>query len=179
GGLLDRDQALHEAARPIEEGALRKEVAGRVAADVAGVRGQVEQLLLAAEDDLDLLDRAAVALEAVIDARADEARAELRQRPAERGALADTGVPMLEDDLVRAHLLDRREREAGAGAEADLGGAVEQPLRDYLARGAVDLGAGRDELFDDRGRCSRPKGDAGPADESTTRGSARPAQDDR
>ena len=44
---------------------------------------------LAAEHDLDLLDRAAVAVEAVVDAAADEPAAELGERPVERRALAD------------------------------------------------------------------------------------------
>ena len=41
------------------------------------------------EDDLDLLDRAAVALEPVVDPAADEPSAELGERPMELGALAD------------------------------------------------------------------------------------------
>ena len=53
---------------PIQERALRQQVAGRVAPDVAGVRREVEELLAAPEHDLDLVDRAAVALEAVVDA---------------------------------------------------------------------------------------------------------------
>src|SRR5262245_21825549 len=81
GGLLDRDQALHEASRSIEQGALREQIAGRVAADVARVRRQIEELLLAAEHDLDLFDRAAIALETVVDPGADEPAAELGERP--------------------------------------------------------------------------------------------------
>ncbi len=45
GRLLDRDQALHEAPGSIEERALREQVAGGVAADVAGIRREVEELL--------------------------------------------------------------------------------------------------------------------------------------
>ena len=45
-GLVDRDQALHVAPGRVQEGALAEQVAGRVAPDVAGVRGQVEQLLV-------------------------------------------------------------------------------------------------------------------------------------
>ena len=70
-----------------EQRGLRQEVAGRVAADVGGVRGQVEQLVLRAEHDLDLLDRAAVALEPVVDAAADEPTTELGERPLERRRL--------------------------------------------------------------------------------------------
>ena len=40
GRLLDRDEALHVGAGPVEEGALREEVARRVAADVGRVAGR-------------------------------------------------------------------------------------------------------------------------------------------
>ena len=67
---------------------------------MAGVRGQVEELVLATEHDLDLLDAAPVAFEAVVDAAADEPRPELGECPVERRALADRGVPVLEGDVV-------------------------------------------------------------------------------
>ena len=57
GAVLDLDQALEVAARPVEEHALAEQVAGRVLADVARVAGQVEQLAAAAEADLDLVAR--------------------------------------------------------------------------------------------------------------------------
>ena len=84
GGLLDRDQALEVGPRLLEQRALRQQVAGRVAADVGRVRGQVEELLLGAEHDLDLLDRAAVAGQAVVDPGADQPAAELGERPVQR-----------------------------------------------------------------------------------------------
>ncbi len=126
--LLDRDHALHVAPGGVEEDALREEVAGRVAADVVGVRGQVEQLLVGAEHDLDLLDGAPIALEAVVDAAPDEPAAELGERPVEVGALADHGVPVLEDDLARPEVLDARDPQLGVAAEADLERAAEQGL---------------------------------------------------
>ena len=81
---IDDDHALHERARLVQQDALGQQVAGGVAADVTGVRGQVEQLVLAAEHDLDLLHGAPIALEAVVDAAADQPRAELGERPLER-----------------------------------------------------------------------------------------------
>ena len=54
---VDDDHALHERAGLVEQRALGQQVAGRVPPDVAGVGRQVEQLVGAAEDDLDLLDR--------------------------------------------------------------------------------------------------------------------------
>ena len=117
---VDHDHALHERAGPVEQGALREQVAGRVATDVAGVRGQVEQLILAAEHDLDLLDGAAVALEAVVDAAADEPRAELGERPVERRALADHRVAMLEGDRGRRQLLEAGHRQPRVAPERHL-----------------------------------------------------------
>ena len=99
GGLLDHDHALDEGPRLVEQGALRQQVAGRVAPDVAGVRGQVEQLVVAAEHDLDLLDRRAIALEPVVDPAADEPR-EPSWASAHWSvrALADRRVAVLERD---------------------------------------------------------------------------------
>ena len=86
------------------------------------------ELVVGAEHDLDLLDRAPVAREHVVDARADEPAAELRERPAEVRAVADVGAPLLEHDLVRAELLEAGHREAGVGAEPDLRRRGEQRL---------------------------------------------------
>ena len=69
-----------------------------------------------AEHDLDLLDPAAVAREHVVDARAHEPAAELRERPPEVGVVAEVGDPLLEHDLVRAELLEARHRRAGHGS---------------------------------------------------------------
>ena len=69
------------------------------------------ELVLGAEHDLDLLDRAPVAGQDVVDARADQPAAELRERPAQVGALADVGAALLEDDVVRAELLEAGHRE--------------------------------------------------------------------
>ena len=120
--LLDRDHALHVRPGRVEEDALREEVAGRVAADVARVRGQVEQLLAGAEHDLDLLDRAPIADEDVVDPAPDEPAAELGERPVERGGLPDRRMAMLEDDLVRGEVLDARDGQLRARAEMDLEG---------------------------------------------------------
>src|SRR6185369_4907232 len=87
--LLDRDHALQVGPRRIQEDALREEVAGRVPADVPGVRGQVEQLLVGAEHDLDLLDGASIADEDVVDPAPDEPPAELGEGPVELRGLAD------------------------------------------------------------------------------------------
>ena len=53
---LDRDEALEVRPRLLEQRRLRQQVAGRVLSDVGRVRGQVEELLVRAEHDLDLLD---------------------------------------------------------------------------------------------------------------------------
>ena len=77
-------------ARRVQQGALGEQVAGRVAADVAGVRGQVEQLVVAAEDDLDLLDRCCGRPRGGCRPGCGRAAtAELGERPVERRALAD------------------------------------------------------------------------------------------
>src|SRR5829696_5507477 len=89
GGLLDRDEALHVAACLVHEDALREQLAGRVAADVPRVGGQVVQLLARPEHDLHLLDRAPIAGEDVVHAGSDEPCAELRERPAQVGRLSD------------------------------------------------------------------------------------------
>src|SRR5207245_1553670 len=122
-GRLDDDQALHVRPRGVHEGALREQVAGGVPPDVAGVRGQVEQLILGAKDDLDLLDGAAIAREAVVDAAADESPTELRERPVERRTVADLGVAVLERDRAQRQVLDARDPELGATREVDLEGA--------------------------------------------------------
>ncbi len=128
GALLDRDEALEIGPRLLEQRRLRQQVAGRVAADVGRERGQVEQLLLGAEHDLDLLDRAAVADQAVLDAAADQPAAELGERPLQGRALPDVGVTMLEGDRVAAKLLEARDLERGLGSERDLGRAGEERL---------------------------------------------------
>src|SRR4029079_10761397 len=152
---------------------------GRVAPEVARVRGQVEQLLLAAEHDLDLLDRASIAFEAVVHPGSDEAGAELGERPVRARTLADSSVAMLEHDLARAHLLDRGEAQAGSLAEADLGGAVEEALGDRLALGALDLRPARDLLLDDGGGCAGAERDDRPADEGPPGRGTGPADEDR
>ena len=80
------------------------------------VRRQVEELLVGAEHDLHLVDRAAVALEAVVDPAADEPAAELGERPLEIGALADPATTMLEGDRVRPELLEAGEGQLRTGA---------------------------------------------------------------
>ena len=112
---LDRDQTLHVAARLVKERALGQQVAGRVAPDVRRIRGQVEQLIGATEHDLDLLDRAVVALEAVVDPAAHEPAAELGKRPAERRALADARRSVLERDGSAGSSWRLDERGAGLG----------------------------------------------------------------
>ena len=157
---------MYDRAR-VEQRALRQQVAGRVAADVARVRGQVEQLLLAAEDDLDLLDGAAVALEAVVDAAADEPAAELGERPVERRALADR----------RRGGAGRRRCSAGSSwrlATARLAPAPERDLERARRRAPARplrrrrRRPGRDQLLDDRG-----VGAVAEVDERPRRASAR------
>ena len=128
GALLDRDQALEVGPRLLEQRRLRQQVAGRVPADVGRERRQVEQLLVGTEHDLDLLDRAAIADEAIVDPAADQPAAELGERPLERRALADRREPMLERDRRRAELLEARDLERRLGTEADLGRAGEECL---------------------------------------------------
>ena len=158
-----------------------EQVAGRVAADVAGVRGQVEELLLAAEHDLDLLDRAAVALEAVVDPRADEPAAELRERPVQEAPSPIAGVAMLECDLGRRRAPGSRRRAGEPGAEDRLGRAVEEALRDRLAVSAPTVVPGRRGPAPRRSRPTRPRRAVTIVRVSSARPGAarRPAEGDR
>ena len=122
---------------------------------MAGVRGQVDDLVVGAEDDLDLLDRAAVAVEAVVDPAADDPAAELGERPAQVGPLADDRVAVLEDGDAGRQVLDAGDREAGVGGEVDLERAGEQALGDGLALGAR-RSADRTRRAPPRGRPRRP-----------------------
>ena len=147
-GLLDDDHALHERPRRVEQGALREQVAGRVPADVARVRGQVEQLVVGAEHDLDLLDRAAIAGEAVVDPAADQPAAELGERPVQRGPLADLRVAVLERDRWSAAPGGWRPR-ARSGPRRPPACRSAGPGRHLGGVGGL---AGRAELLDDRRR---------------------------
>ena len=60
------------------------------------------ELVVGAEHDLDLLDRAPVAGQDVVHARAHEAGPQLGEGPAQVGGLADVRAPLLEHDVVRA-----------------------------------------------------------------------------
>ena len=127
--LLDDDEALEVGPGAVEQGALGQQVAGRVAADVGRVRGQVEQLLLAAEHDLDLLDRAAVAREPVV--RRGSARAGRRAGRAPTGATRPRRCSATRCWMATT-LVGSSWRLAtasdGAGAERDLGRAGEERL---------------------------------------------------
>jgi hypothetical protein len=117
---------------------------------VTGVRGQVEQLVLATEHDLHLLDRGPVTLEPVVDPAADEARAQLGERPMERGALADDRVAMLERDGRGRQLLQAGDLEPRIRAE----GHLERARQERLAARALARRAVRsDELLEHAGRC--------------------------
>src|ERR1035437_10926041 len=94
--MLDRRQALHVGSRTIGQDGLREQVAGGVATDLARIRGQVEELIGGAEDDLRLLDRRAVALESIVDSTADDPTAQLSQRPANGRPASKHGRTMLE-----------------------------------------------------------------------------------
>ena len=85
---------------------------------MARVRRQVEELVGAAEHDLDLLDRAAIALQPVVDPAADEPRPELGERPVERRALADDRVAVLEGDGRGRELLEAGELQPRVAGEA-------------------------------------------------------------
>ena len=102
---------LRYVARSLEQRRLGQQVAGRVLADVRRVGGQVEQLLVGPEHDLDLFDRAPISDEPILDAAADETAAELGERPLERGALADVRGAVLDRDHVRGQLLEARDLE--------------------------------------------------------------------
>src|SRR4029079_18529172 len=58
GAPVDDDHPPPVGARVVEARSLREQVAGRVAPNVSGERGQIEELTLTAEDDLDLFDAA-------------------------------------------------------------------------------------------------------------------------
>ena len=124
--LVDRDHALHVGPGSIDQNPLREEVAGRIPADVAGIRGQVEELVIATEDDLDLLDRAPITIEPIVDPAADEPAPELGQCPAEVRTRPDRGLAVLQHDLRRAEVLDACDPQLRIGREIDLECAREQ-----------------------------------------------------
>ena len=141
---------------------------------MVGVGGQVEQLVGATEHDLDLLDRAAIAGQVVVDPAADEARAELGERPVERRALADDGRPVLERDGRGRQLLEARDLEARVAAEVDLERAGEERLGG-VGRGRI----GRDQLLEDGRRGAVAERDDGPRQERPIGRAGPPADDDR
>ena len=122
-----------------------EQVARRVLADVRREGGRIE-LLVRAEHDLDLLDRAAITDQPVVDPASHQPASELRQRPLERAAVADLRGPMLEGDDVLGQLLEAGHLERGTVADGDLHRAREMGLR----RGCVRAGSGYELL--DQGR---------------------------
>ena len=126
-----------------------------------------------AEHDLHLLDRAPVAGEHVVHARADEAAAQLGERPAQVRALADVGAPLLEHDVVRAQSPGGWPSPSRAWA----------PSRISVVARQERLGAGprrrRTRPAPRRPRPRRrPEDDERAADQRSA-GRRRPAQDDR
>jgi hypothetical protein len=156
-----------------------EQVAGRVTADVARVRGEVEHLVATAEDDLDLLDRAVVPLETVVDPAAHDPRAELGERPVERRRLADPGEVVLERDDPARKVLEAGDGQGCTPCQRNLHRAGEEGLRHGLPGRAGDLGAGGQLLLDERGAGILAERDDRPGDERTTRPARRPADDDR
>jgi hypothetical protein len=61
----------------------------------------------------------AIALEAIVDATADQPTPELGQSPVQLGALADPGHTVLDRDRVRTELLETGHRELRPGAEGE------------------------------------------------------------
>ncbi len=147
---------------------------GRVAAGVVGVRGQVEQLVLAPEHDLDLLHGAAVAEEMVVHAAADQPRAQLGERPVEGRAFTDDRAAVLEGDGRGRQLLERRHLELRIAAQ----GHLQRPGQQRLT-GAGDDRAGRDELLEQRDLGSVADPDQRPRDQRPIGCPDGPANDDR
>ena len=156
---------------------MREQVAGRVPADVAGVGGQVEELVAAAEDDLDLLDLAAVALEAVVDPRADDAAAELGDREAEGRpgpdpARSAAGAPWSRPG--RSWIEAKRRIAPGPRSISVV------PPKSACGTGspaAQPIGRpGRHELLDERRLGALAEPDQRPRQERPLRGAGRPAQ---
>ena len=128
------DHALEVAARAVQEDALAEQVAGRVLADVARVAGQVEQLAAAAEADLDLVHARATADED--GCRCGSCGAARRRWPVPSAAARRgrrVACRLTNSERVRREVLLAGEVQAGAVAEANLGGAPPQ----RLARSAV------------------------------------------
>ena len=108
------DRGLDRGGRPSRAGC--RSCRGRC----AGERGQVEELVVGAEDDLDLLDGAAVAGQPVVDAAPDEPPAELGERPVERARPRRSRPADAGTRPFRRQFLDARHAKRGAGAEMDL-----------------------------------------------------------
>src|SRR6185295_14484194 len=175
-GLLDDDHPLEIRSRAIEQGALGQQVPGRVAPDVAGVRGEIEQLVVATEHDLDLLDLRSVALQPIVDAAANEPGAELGERPAQGRALADDGIAMLERDRRLRQLLEARDLELRVPTEMDLERTGQERLRRHGAAGQGLVGA--DQLLQHARLRAVAEDDQRPADHRAARGTRRPPDDD-
>src|SRR5450759_2705286 len=107
GRLLDPDETLDVGTAALLEDRLAEQVPGRVLAHVTGVRGEVEELVGAAEDDLHLLDGAPLPHQPVVDPRPHDPRAELRQGKLERGAATERRGALVEKRGGQWQVLDR------------------------------------------------------------------------
>src|SRR5262249_1958905 len=129
--------------------------------------------------DLDLLDVRPVALEPVVDAAADEPRAELGQGPVERRTLADDGIPMLEGDDRLRQLLEARDIELRVASEVDLEGPGEECLWPVRGSSRCSPTLGPDELLEQAGLGAVGERDQGAPDDRATGQPGRPADHDR
>ena len=146
---------------------------------MCGVAGQVEELLVGPEHDLDLFNRSTVPFEAVVHARANEPPTQLGHRPVERRCLADAGVAMLEGNLAKPEVLDRGERQVRVGSEDDLRRPVEEALGNGLSLRTYNFSARRDLLLNDRGVGPHAESDERPGDHRPVGIAALPANEDR
>ena len=146
---------------------------------MARVRGEIEELVGPPEDDLDLLHRAPLPHQPVVDPRSDDPPAELRQGELQNGSAAERRRALVEERRGERQVLDGGERERRTRAQVDLGGGADEALRDRLARGARDRGARRDLVLDHRGRRVAPEPNDRPPDQGAFRRAGCPAQQDR
>ena len=187
-GLLDRDQALHVAARAASSSApfeSRLPVVSRPMWRVYEVRSN--SWSVGAEHDLDLLDRAAVALEPVVDAAADEPRRRAgrapsgasrprRSRPGGAGTRPGRrpGPGCTPCASVGAA---RREGPRRAGEERLRLAASARSRPDRTSSSTSDAEAPSPSSTIVRVRSARPRRPDGPAeDDRAARGARRPAR---
>src|SRR5487761_2201683 len=132
GRLLDLDEALDVRPAALLEDRLAEQVPGRVLADMARVRGEVEELVGPAEDALTRLAGAPLPHQPFVDPRPHDPPAELREGELERGTSTQRGGTLVQERRREREILDGRKREAGPRAQVHLARGAHQGLGDGL-----------------------------------------------